>query len=89
MNLTKNYKCGYNLTDLYKIDNLVSKIESRVNKLKNLVLISNKCNPVIVQQNKKKCQPAARDTQDLIQTWCVPDRGLAHPQNKNKLNKNK
>ena len=28
----------------------------------------------------KKCQPAARDTTDLIQTVGVPDRGLARPQ---------
>ena len=42
------------------------------------------------QKNTQKCQPAARDTQDLIQTWCVPDRGLARHKNKNKPNvKNK
>ena len=34
----------------------------------------------------KKCQSAARDTPDIIQTECVPDRGLACPKNKNKLN---
>ena len=38
----------------------------------------------------KKCQPAEGDTQDLIQTWCVPLRGLARPTKKNKQNeKNK
>ena len=38
----------------------------------------------------KKCQPAASDTPDLIQTECVADRGLARQKNKNKQNiKNK
>ena len=38
----------------------------------------------------KKCQPAARDAPDLIQTECIPDRGLARHTKKNKQNvKNK
>ena len=37
----------------------------------------------------KKCQPAARDIPDLIQTECVPDSWLACPKNKNKLNRKK
>ena len=35
-------------------------------------------------KKRKKCQPAARDTPDLIQTECVPDSGLTRQ--KNKLN---
>ena len=34
----------------------------------------------------KKCQSAARDTPDLIQTECVPDSGLARQIKKNKQN---
>ena len=30
----------------------------------------------------KKCQPAEGDTQDLIQTWCVPHSRLARPNKK-------
>ena len=36
----------------------------------------------------KKCQPAARDTPDLIQTECVPDSWLTRP-NKKKYNRTK
>ena len=36
----------------------------------------------------KKCQPAARDAPDLIQTECIPDRGLARPQKKSTERKN-
>ena len=44
----------------------------------------------IVKIKTKKCQPAARDMPDLIQTEHVPSKGLARPKNKNKLNeKNK
>ena len=37
-------------------------------------------------KNQQKCQPAAGDRPDLIQTEPVPSRGLARPKNKNKLN---
>ena len=39
-----------------------------------------------VKIKTKKCQPAEWDTQDLIQTWCVPHSGLARQNKKNKLN---
>ena len=39
-------------------------------------------------KNTKKCQPAARDAPDLIQTECIPDRGLARPNKKNNKKKN-
>ena len=43
-----------------------------------------------VCKKTKKCQPVAGDMPDLIQTEHVPSKGLARPQNKNKLNeKNK
>ena len=37
-----------------------------------------------VQIKQQKCQPAARDTPDLIKTECVPDRGLARQKRKRK-----
>ena len=39
------------------------------------------------RKKEKKCQPAARDTPDLIQTECVPDRGLARSKNLTKRKK--
>ena len=42
----------------------------------------------MVKKKVKKCQPAARDAPDLIQTECIPDRGLARPQKKSTERKN-
>ena len=50
------------------------------------IILRSSLNETITVQKTKKCQPPDRDTQDLIQTRCVPDRGLTRPQNKNKLN---
>ena len=60
----------------------------------DVTLVENKKLTKIFSQSKnkkkeKKCQPAARDTPDLIQTECVPDRGLARHTKKNKLNAKK
>ena len=36
----------------------------------------------MIKSNKtKKCRPAARETQDLIKTWCLPDKGPARQKN--------
>ena len=51
--------------------------ERKTSKMKNkFELVCTHRGPHIIK-NTKKCQPAARDTPDLIQTVCVPDRGLA------------
>ena len=51
----------------------MSKMKSQARK--SVMKLSN-----VKHYNKtKKCQPAARDTTDLIQTAGVPDRGLARP----------
>ena len=70
---------------------LNGKIKKQYNS--NKVTLSQKDKPVTtskLKQKSKKCQPAEGGTQDLIQTWCAPLRGLARKNKKNKLNeKNK
>ena len=60
-------------------------IKEKRNYFANVTLVSRET-PTHIKQNQQKCQPAARDTLDLIQTMCVPGRGLARTKNKNKLN---
>ena len=57
------------------------KTKMKTNKMSNFnkgwksnELLQSKC-----QIKTKKCQPAARDTTDLIQTDGVPDSGLSRP----------
>ena len=57
---------------------------SSYNTMSKLLLNSSSSSHKI--KKTQKCQPAARDTLDLIQTMCVPGRGLARHKNKNKLN---
>ena len=40
------------------------------------------CCPKNYHIKTKKCQPAASDTPDIIQTECVTDSSLAHPNKK-------
>ena len=75
-----------------RLDNEVTLLEERLKRLNNLVRKSNKvteagqkssdCYPVNGKIKTKKCQPAAGDTPDLIQTECVTDSRLALPTKK-------
>ena len=69
---SKNTKRNY-------LSDVTLKYEDKLTKQFSLQSISVQKNPV----NKiKKCQPAAGDRPDLIQTEPVPSRGLARPQKK-------
>ena len=94
MKMKTNYcnMCG----NLYKTDMMITDNTVKMNittkstmwkKLKSVCKdVTTKVSFNCENKKTKKCQPAARDTMDLIQTTCVPDSWLARLNKKNKQN---
>ena len=66
---------------------LVRPIKKNIKKKNTNEITLDQIKENTTDKNTKKCQPAARDAPDLIQTECIPDRGLARPNKK--INKKK
>ena len=88
------------LSKMSKMSGKMSKMSEKVSKMSKMcaqkVISESKMFlhkmtkiPQIPKIKTKKCQPAARDTPDLIQTECVPGRGLTRHKTKKSTERKK